>query len=190
MQSFRRMRRELSILRNDPGKVRPQDYQCNGERHEQSGPENRAARLSIRGGGDESEPPMMWNANYSGDMYGFTTYEKVEEPTLHVVKKDGSRVPFDRGRIMAGLLKACEKRPVSMDRLEETVNRIESELNETFDKEVSARFIGQLVMKELRELDHVAYVRFASVYREFKDVNEFLDELKPLLEGRRETHDP
>lgn len=120
----------------------------------------------------------------------FTTYEKVEEPTLHVVKKDGSRVPFDRGRIMAGLLKACEKRPVSMDRLEETVNRIESELNETFDKEVSARFIGQLVMKELRELDHVAYVRFASVYREFKDVNEFLDELKPLLEGRRETHDP
>lgn len=116
----------------------------------------------------------------------FTTYEKVEEPTLHVVKKDGSRVPFNRSQIMSGLLKACEKRPVSMDRLEETVNRIESELNETFDKEVAARFIGQLVMKELRGLDHVAYVRFASVYREFKDVNEFLDELKPLLEGRRD----
>lgn len=116
----------------------------------------------------------------------FTTYEKVEEPTLHVVKKDGSRVPFNRVQIMAGLLKACEKRPVSVDRLEETVNRIESELNETFDKEVAARFIGQLVMNELRGLDHVAYVRFASVYREFKDVNEFLDELKPLLEGRRD----
>ena len=115
----------------------------------------------------------------------FTTYEKVEEPTLHVVKKDGSRVPFDRAKIMSGLLKACEKRPVSMDRLEETVNRIESELNETFDKEVSAKFIGQLVMGALRELDHVAYVRFASVYREFKDVNEFLAELKPLLEGDR-----
>lgn len=118
----------------------------------------------------------------------FTTYEKVEEPTLHVIKKDGSRVPFDRARVMGGLLKACEKRPVSLERLEETVNRIESQLNESFDKEVSARFIGQLVMNELRELDHVAYVRFASVYREFKDVNEFLEELKPLLEGRMEKN--
>ena len=116
----------------------------------------------------------------------FTTYEKVEEPTLHVVKKDGSRVPFERKKVMAGLLKACEKRPVSMDRLEETVNNIESQLNESFDKEVSCRFIGKLVMNALRDLDHVAYVRFASVYREFKDVNEFLDELKPLLEGRKE----
>ena len=117
----------------------------------------------------------------------FTTYEKVEEPTLHVVKKDGSRVPFDRAKVLLGLVKACEKRPVSMDRLEETVNSIESQLNETFDKEVSCKFIGQLVMNSLREIDHVAYVRFASVYREFRDVNEFLEELKPLLEKRKEA---
>lgn len=118
----------------------------------------------------------------------FTTYEKVEEPTLHVVKKDGSRTAFDRDKIMSGLKKACEKRPVSMDRLEETVNSIESQLNETFDKEVSSKFIGQLVMNALREIDHVAYVRFASVYREFRDVNEFLEELKPLLGKRKEAH--
>lgn len=117
----------------------------------------------------------------------FTTYEKVEEPTLHVVKKDGSRVPFDREKIMAGLAKACEKRPVSRDRLEEAVNNIEAQLNETFDKEVSSKFIGQLVMNALREIDHVAYVRFASVYREFRDVNEFLEELKPLLAKRKEA---
>lgn len=116
----------------------------------------------------------------------FTTYEKVEEPTLHVVKKDGSRVPFDRAKILNGLLRACEKRPISLERLEETVNRIEAQLNESFDKEVSCKFIGQLVMSALKEIDEVAYVRFASVYREFKDVNEFLDELKPLLEARGE----
>ncbi|MBI4879771.1 MAG: transcriptional repressor NrdR [Planctomycetes bacterium] len=116
----------------------------------------------------------------------FTTYEKVEEPTLHVVKKDGSRVPFEREKILAGLRKACEKRPVSMDLLEETVNKIEAQLNEAFDKEVSSKFIGQMVMQALREIDNVAYVRFASVYREFKDVNEFLDALKPLLEKRKE----
>jgi|SRR5262245_27939571 transcriptional repressor NrdR len=112
----------------------------------------------------------------------FTTYERVEETPLRVVKKDGSRVPFDRGKILAGMLKACEKRPVSVDRIEEVVNRIESQLNEMFDKEVASKFIGQLVMRELRELDQVAYVRFASVYREFKDINQFLEELKPLLE--------
>jgi transcriptional repressor NrdR len=115
----------------------------------------------------------------------FTTYEKVEEPTLHVIKKDGSRVPFDRTKILNGLLRACEKRPVSIDRLEEVVNRIEAELNESFDKEVSCRFVGQLVMNALKELDEVAYVRFASVYREFKDVEEFMSELKPLLDARR-----
>ncbi|MEW6745051.1 MAG: transcriptional regulator NrdR [Planctomycetota bacterium] len=119
----------------------------------------------------------------------FTTYEKIEETPLRVVKKDGSRVPFDRTKIMAGLLKACEKRPISVDRLEEVVNRIESQLNEMFDKEVSSRFIGQLVMKELRELDQVAYVRFASVYREFKDINQFLEELRPLLDKRHADRD-
>jgi transcriptional repressor NrdR len=112
----------------------------------------------------------------------FTTYERVEETPLRVVKKDGSRVPFDRAKILTGMLKACEKRPVSVDRIEEVVNRIESQLNEMFDKEVASKFIGQIVMRELRELDQVAYVRFASVYREFKDINQFLEELKPLLE--------
>ena len=112
----------------------------------------------------------------------FTTYEKVEQPVLMVVKKDGSRVPFDRTKLTHGMLRACEKRPVSIDRLEETVNRIEQQLHEMFDKEVSSKFIGQLVMTALKEIDHVAYVRFASVYREFKDIAEFLDELRPLLE--------
>ena len=116
----------------------------------------------------------------------FTTYEKVEEPTLHVIKKDGSRVPFDRTKILNGLLKACEKRPVSLERLEEVVNRIEAQLNESFDKEVSCRFVGQLVMNAIKEIDEVAYVRFASVYREFKDIEEFVIELKPLLDARRQ----
>ena len=111
----------------------------------------------------------------------FTTYEKVEETPLRVIKKDGSRGPFERSKVLNGLLKACEKRSVSTDRLEEMVNKIESQLYEMFDKEVSSRFIGRLVMDELKEIDQVAYVRFASVYREFKDINQFLDELKPLL---------
>ncbi|MBL8769245.1 MAG: transcriptional repressor NrdR [Planctomycetes bacterium] len=117
----------------------------------------------------------------------FTTYEKVEQPVLMVVKKDGSRVAFDRAKVMHGMLRACEKRPVSIDRLEESVNRIEQQLHEMFDKEVSSKFIGQLVMTALKEIDHVAYVRFASVYREFKDVAEFLDELRPLLEKKKEA---
>ncbi|MBK6941309.1 MAG: transcriptional repressor NrdR [Planctomycetes bacterium] len=117
----------------------------------------------------------------------FTTYEKVEQPVLMVVKKDGSRVAFDRAKVMHGMLRACEKRPVSIDRLEESVNRIEQQLHEMFDKEVSSKFIGQQVMTALKEIDHVAYVRFASVYREFKDVAEFLDELRPLLEKKKEA---
>jgi len=111
----------------------------------------------------------------------FTTYERVEEVPLRVVKKDGSRMPFDRQRILRSLMVACEKRPVSMERLEQVVTDIESQLHEMFDKEVATRFIGVLVMNALKELDQIAYVRFASVYREFKDINQFLDELKPLL---------
>jgi transcriptional repressor NrdR len=111
----------------------------------------------------------------------FTTYEKVEDTPLRVIKKDLSRDTFDRSKILKGVLKACEKRSVSTDRLEEMVNKIEAQLYEMFDKEVSSKFIGRLVMDELREIDQVAYVRFASVYREFKDINQFLDELKPLL---------
>lgn len=112
----------------------------------------------------------------------FTTYERTEETPLRVVKKDGSRVPFDRNRILRGMLKACEKRPVSLEALEEITSRIERRLAEDVDREVPSKHIGQLVMEELRRLDQVAYVRFASVYREFKDVTQFLEELKPLLD--------
>jgi len=112
----------------------------------------------------------------------FTTYERMEETPLRVVKKEGSRVPFDRNKIFQGLLKACEKRPVSLERIEEVTARIERQLAEMFDREVSSKYIGQLVMDELKQLDQVAYVRFASVYREFKDIAQFLDELKPMLE--------
>jgi transcriptional repressor NrdR len=111
----------------------------------------------------------------------FTTYEKVGETPLRVVKKDGSRVPFDREKILRGMLVACEKRPVPTERLEAIAAEIETQLNEMFDKEVASKYIGHLVMEALREVDQVAYVRFASVYREFKDVTEFFDELKTML---------
>ena len=111
----------------------------------------------------------------------FTTYERMEETPLRVVKKDGSRVPFDRNQIYRGMLKACEKRPVSMEDLDNITAGIERNLSEMFDREVGSKYIGQLVMDELKKLDQVAYVRFASVYREFKDVEQFVHELKPLL---------
>lgn len=98
-----------------------------------------------------------------------------------VIKKDGRREPFDRKKLLAGLLKACEKRPVGMDKLEEIVDNIERILNQNFEKEVSSSEIGELVMKYLYELDEIAYVRFASVYRQFKDINQFMKELKGLL---------
>ena len=120
----------------------------------------------------------------------FTTYERIEEVPFRVVKKDGTRVPFDRTRIQHGMLRACEKRPVSTETLEEITTRIESRINEMFDSEVSSRFIGNLVMEELRGVDQVAYVRFASVYREFKDINEFLSELKGILERDTDGSDP
>ncbi len=111
----------------------------------------------------------------------FTTYEKVEEITLYVIKKDGRRDVFDREKIKRGLLTACKKRPVSLQTIEDIVNRIEIELYENYDREVKSTKVGDLVMRELKTLDHVAYVRFASVYREFKDVSEFMRELKPML---------
>ncbi len=116
----------------------------------------------------------------------FTTYERMEETPLRVVKKDGSRVPFDRGQILKGMLKACEKRPVSMEDLEKITATIERKLTEMFDREVGSKYIGQLVMEALKKLDQVAYVRFASVYREFKDVQQFVNELRPFLEKNRE----
>lgn len=111
----------------------------------------------------------------------FTTYEKVGETPLRVVKKDGTRVAFDRDLLLRGMLVACHKRPVAAETLESIATDVESQLHEMFDKEVASKYIGHLVMEALRKVDQVAYVRFASVYREFKDVNQFLDELKPLL---------
>ena len=116
----------------------------------------------------------------------YTTYERIEESPLRVVKKDDRREPFDRRKILSGLLKACEKRPVSLEALEQITETIEGKVLETFEREVPSTYIGQLVMSELRKLDQVAYVRFASVYRKFEDVDEFLNELKTLI-GRAET---
>lgn len=111
----------------------------------------------------------------------FTTYERVEELLPLVIKKDGRREPFDRKKLLMGFQKACEKRPVSMETIEEAVNRIEKSLQDLGEKEVPSKEIGERVMRELHKIDQVAYVRFASVYREFKDINEFMDELKGLL---------
>lgn len=119
----------------------------------------------------------------------FTTYERVGETVLRVVKKDGTHTPFEREKIIRSMIIACQKRPVTMETLEALVTDIETQLHEMFEKEVASKYIGYLVMESLKDLDHVAYVRFASVYREFKDVNQFLDELKPLLDGRTETAD-
>ncbi len=111
----------------------------------------------------------------------FTTYEHVEEQPLMIIKKDGRREPFDRQKLLAGLVKACEKRPVSMDDLEQLVDELERELSQQFEREAPSREVGERVMKKLHALDPVAYVRFASVYREFKDVEQFMRELKDLL---------
>ncbi len=111
----------------------------------------------------------------------FTTYEYVEQVPLMVVKRDGRRQPFDRTKIISGLVKACEKRPVSVDQIEAITGEIERTLQQKFDREVQSRDIGELIMKKLFTLDEVAYVRFASVYRQFRDVNQFMDELTHFL---------
>jgi len=112
----------------------------------------------------------------------FTTYERVEETLPLVIKKDGRRETFDRGKILAGLQRACEKRPISVEVLEKLIDRIEQRLQDAGEREVHSREIGERIMQELQNLDEVAYVRFASVYRSFKDVNEFMNEVKELLE--------
>jgi len=111
----------------------------------------------------------------------FTTYEKIEEMILMVIKKDGSREAFDRNKIMTGIVKACEKRPVPMAAIEKVVDDIERGLNNMMEKEVESSFIGELIMDQLKDLDPVAYVRFASVYRQFTDVNTFVAEVEKLL---------
>lgn len=112
----------------------------------------------------------------------FTTYERIEESPLRVIKKNGERVRFDRDRILHGMLRACEKLPVSMADIEEAVMRVEGRCQGEYDREVPSSVIGSLVMDELRQLDQVAYVRFASVYREFKDVGQFMSELEIILD--------
>lgn len=111
----------------------------------------------------------------------FTTYEKIEYTPLIVIKKNGIRQQFDRTKIINGMLRACEKRPVSLEIIEKTVDEIEMELNNSMDKEIEASKIGDLVIRKLRKIDEIAYVRFASVYRQFKDINEFKKELNNLL---------
>ncbi len=115
-------------------------------------------------------------------VYRFTTYEYVEQVPLMVVKKDGRRQAFDRTRIVSGIMKACEKRPVSIEKIEEITTDIERLVQKKFDREIDSKVIGELVMEKLSQLDEVAYVRFASVYRQFKDVNQFMSELKSILD--------
>jgi transcriptional repressor NrdR len=114
----------------------------------------------------------------------FTTYERVENMVTMVIKKDNRREPFDRQKIKQGLLKACEKRPISIDTIEKVVDRIARKYEDSTEREIPTSEIGEEVMSELKELDKVAYVRFASVYRDFKDVSEFMDELKGLLKTK------
>jgi transcriptional repressor NrdR len=111
----------------------------------------------------------------------FTTYERIDEVPYMVIKKDGRREKFDRQKVLVGLLKACEKRPVSMPKLSEMVNRIESKVSDSPDREISTTEIGEFLMEGLRELDKIAYVRFASVYRDFQDEQAFFNELKSLM---------
>ncbi len=111
----------------------------------------------------------------------FTTYEKIEKIPLIVVKKDGNRQPYDRNKILNGILKACEKRPVPLNVIEETVDEIEKELYNSMEKEVTSQHIGEMIMNRLKGIDEVSYVRFASVYRQFKDINTFMEELNKLL---------
>jgi transcriptional repressor NrdR len=120
----------------------------------------------------------------------FTTYERVEEAAPMVVKKDGRREPFDRAKIVGGLKRACEKRPVSMETIEQIANNIETTMAEQSDREVASSVIGSAVMNELHKIDQVAYVRFASVYRQFKDIDEFMHELEDLINQRKQTSAP
>ncbi len=111
----------------------------------------------------------------------FTTYEYIEQVPLMVVKRDGRRQPFDRTRILNGIIKACEKRPISVDQIEAQVDDIERIIRKKYDQEISSKDIGEMVMDHLSVIDEVAYVRFASVYRQFRDVNQFMAELQTIL---------
>lgn len=114
----------------------------------------------------------------------FTTYEMIESLPIIVIKKDGSRETFDRQKLMTGMLRACEKRPVSIETLDKIIDDIETNIQNNLDREIKSVKIGELVMQELKGVDEVAYVRFASVYRQFKDINTFMTELNKLLEKK------
>ncbi|HEX4347646.1 MAG TPA: transcriptional regulator NrdR [Vicinamibacterales bacterium] len=114
----------------------------------------------------------------------FTSYERIDEIPYMVVKKDGTRERFERSKVVGGLLKSCEKRPVSVSALEEIADKIEASLQERPEKEIATADVGRIVMEELKKLDKVAYVRFASVYRHFRDIGEFMSELKDLLNAK------
>lgn len=115
----------------------------------------------------------------------FTTYEKIEETQIVVIKRDGTRQGYNRDKIINGLIRACDKRSVSLNQIENIADKVEKQLLNTFQNEVSTEIIGELVMNELQSVDDVAYVRFASVYRKFKDINTFMDELKKILDERK-----
>ncbi|MEG2891792.1 MAG: transcriptional regulator NrdR [Clostridium sp.] len=114
----------------------------------------------------------------------FTTYEKVEDIPVYIIKKDGTREPFSKRKILNGVLRSCEKRPVSITDMENVVDEIERHVQNTMNREVSTNYIGEIVMEKLKKLDDVAYVRFASVYKQFKDINTFLNELQKILEEK------
>ena len=116
----------------------------------------------------------------------FTTYERIEQSPLLVIKKDGRREDFNPSKILEGIQKACQKRPVSLDQMEALVNKIEKFFQDSGDKEISAVSVGEKIVQELYQLDSVAYVRFASVYRDFKDVNEFMAELQDILKHKKD----
>lgn len=114
----------------------------------------------------------------------FTTYEKIEKSPVMVIKKDGNRQSFDREKIIRGMIKSCEKRPVSADEIEEAVNNIEKKIENSMRREITSLEVGEMVMDELKDLDEVSYVRFASVYREFKDLQSFVDELENFVKKK------
>lgn len=115
----------------------------------------------------------------------FTTHERVEDSPMKVIKKDGTRVPFNREKLRLGLEKACFKRPISAEQIDELIRDVETDVNDNFEREVPSRYIGEKVFNRLRALDHVAFVRFASVYREFQDVRDFMQQVDTILRERK-----
>lgn len=114
----------------------------------------------------------------------FTTYEKIEQVSMMVVKKDNTREFFDREKLLKGIVRSCEKRPISMQQMEDIVSEVERDLMNLMQQEIDSKAIGEIVMEKLKEIDEVSYVRFASVYRQFKDINSFFDELKKIMKDK------